>query len=151
MYGMWNWNVLIMHSLTNPIQQSPSSEAHRSSATQEIPHVLWNPKVHYRIHKSPPVRFRGLCVWFITCLRFYSEELLAPRPIPNPKPEGHPLSPVRNCLFNIFAATIRIWRPLLHPQPEDTPHRGDRNPLLLCSGLLGCSSFPVSELLNGFG
>jgi hypothetical protein len=36
------------------------------------------------------------------------------------------LSAVRDCLFNIFAATLHIWR-LLHPQPEDAPCRGDRD------------------------
>jgi hypothetical protein len=28
-----------------------------------------------------------------------------------PKLEGHLLSAVRDCLFNIFAATLHIWRP----------------------------------------
>jgi hypothetical protein len=40
--------------LTYSMEQSPSWEAKTSWATQEIPRILWNPKVHNRIHKSPP-------------------------------------------------------------------------------------------------
>jgi len=39
-------------------------------------------------------------------IRFYGEQLSAPRP--TPKLEDHPLSAARDCLFNIFAATLHI-------------------------------------------
>jgi len=40
---------------TYSMEQSPSLEANRFAASQEIPRILWNPKVHYCIHKcSPP-------------------------------------------------------------------------------------------------
>jgi hypothetical protein len=64
--------------------------------------------------KLPIVQpFRKFPEFFLVNFRnkiiFYGEELLAPRP--TPKLEDHPLSAVRDCLFNIFAATLHIWGP----------------------------------------
>jgi len=130
------------------MEHRPFWEANRSSASEEIPRILWNPKVPYCIHKCPPpvpllqrdhsspcppshflknhhipginshVPFTLLrshrsispVPWHVYMFRdyasFYGEELLAPRP--TSKLEYHPLSPVRDCLFNIFAAAHHI-------------------------------------------
>ena len=42
---------LLLH--TSSIEYSPW-EAKGFPASQEIPRILWNPKVHYPIHKCPP-------------------------------------------------------------------------------------------------
>ena len=79
-----------------------------------------------------PVRFRGLCIWFVTRLIFYGKELLAPRP--NPKLEDHPLSAVRDCC-------LHIWRPFLRSQLKDAPCRGKRNPLIQGIDVQKCTIF----------
>jgi hypothetical protein len=44
---------LITYLFTHSIQHSTSWEANQFAASQEIPRILRNPKVYYRIHKCP--------------------------------------------------------------------------------------------------
>jgi hypothetical protein len=67
-----------------------------------------------------PANSEALCNISQQAVSFYGEELLAPRP--TPKLEDHPLSAIHDTV----TAT-------LHPQPEDAPCRGDRDPLLACN------------------
>ena len=55
-YFSWELRKLfgILPLLTYSMVQSPSWEANWFAASQEIPRILWNPKVHYRTHKRPP-------------------------------------------------------------------------------------------------
>ena len=45
---------ILTYLLTYSIAQSPSWEANWFAASQEIPRISRNPKVHYRTHKPPP-------------------------------------------------------------------------------------------------
>ena len=55
---LWMKDILYLHFyyylLTYSMVQSPSWEANWFAASQEIPRILWNPKVHHRTHKRPP-------------------------------------------------------------------------------------------------
>jgi hypothetical protein len=47
---------LLSYLLTYSMEQSPAWEANWSAASQEISHILWNPKDHHRtLKRTPPV------------------------------------------------------------------------------------------------
>jgi len=82
--------------------QSPSWAANWFAASQEIPHISRNPKVHYRTHKRPPpVSILGP----LNPVHIPTSYLLEihpkwPRPIqtPNiPSPYFHPSLPAARC------------------------------------------------------
>jgi hypothetical protein len=109
----------------NPVHAPPShflkiQAPHVPCPKSHIPFPLL--KLYQRISPGP-----SLCQMFRNVVIFYGEELLVPRP--TPKLEDHSLSAVRDCLFNVFAATLHIRRPFLNPQPEDVPCRGDSDRL----------------------
>jgi len=54
-HSMYRITYLLTYLLTYSIVQSPSWEANWFAASQEIPRISRNLKVHYRTHKRPPL------------------------------------------------------------------------------------------------
>jgi hypothetical protein len=92
--------------------------------TVHVPNLISIFRCLDRLSKES-VQVRGSLEVFVTSF-FCGEGLLTPRQIP--KLEDHPLSFVRGYLCNIFATNLHSWRPFLHPQPEDSPCCGGRDP-----------------------
>jgi hypothetical protein len=102
-------------------------------ASREIPRFLWNLTVYYFVHKSPPLvkllPSTRPCITFLIVRVSYVEELL---PLAQP-PKW------RTTLFRLSATACSIYSQLpsvsgdrhRHPQPEDAPCRGDRDPLYM--------------------
>jgi hypothetical protein len=88
---------------------SPFWEAASCAATQELPSILWDSKLHYCVNKSPSlasilrqIRSWGrLSKWSVQVRAplWGGEELLAPRP--TAQQENRLLSAVRDC-FSIY-------------------------------------------------
>jgi hypothetical protein len=77
----------------------------------------------YVVYPKIPSKLEGLYNIF-NKIFFLREKLLTPHP--NPNLGDRPLSAVRDCLLNIFAATLYFWRPPTRFEPQGVPYRFDK-------------------------
>jgi hypothetical protein len=90
-----NWRILFPFNKSftylrpYSMEQKTSREFKRFSANQDIPHILWKTKVHYRIHNcKPPVPIMS-----------QSSLVQTPIPLPENPPSCYP--PINPCLFQV--------------------------------------------------
>ena len=122
----WPWQVgQTINLLTYSMEQSPSWEVGRFSASQEIPRILWNLKVHYSItsahhcpcsqpdqssHAPHPISWTSILI-LPSQLRLGLPSDLCPTGFPTKTPYTPLLSPIRatcpsHFLLDLITRTI---------------------------------------------
>jgi len=103
---------LLTYLLTYSLEQSLSWEAYRFSASQDNPSILWNPKVHNRIHKCPPlVQVRDTCSCFVTKPVFTVRRCQHLAQPPSWRTTACPLSATAYSIFSQLPSTLKAVPP----------------------------------------
>jgi hypothetical protein len=100
------------------VELSPSTEAASGSGTQEYSNILCNPKVHYRVHKSPALVPVLGQMNSIHNTPFYSSKIsfniIHPLGLPSCLlPSGFPTNTLYAFLFSPIRATFNAYLILL--------------------------------------
>ena len=136
---------LLTYLLTHSVEQSPSWEANRFLASQEIPHILWNQKVHYRIHNCPPPL---PILSQLDPFQTPTSHFLKINVIVLPYAHGLP-----SCLFPSGFPTKTLYTPHLSPHTRYIPRPSHSSRFYRPNNTINedCSVELTGSLINGFG
>jgi hypothetical protein len=128
-----NFSYLLTHSM----EQSPSWEANRFAASQEISRILWNP-----ITDFTSVCHLSLTWAYVPSYQSWSEASVhdskqnqfsrwgVVNNSPKPQARGPPLVDCPPQLIQYIRSYLPYLRPFLHPQHENAPCRDDMDPII---------------------